>query len=107
MNSRTAEIKLTWQELLERYLAFKSLRKQSCDNYKRYISYFTHFFENDFADIQNIDCEKVSEFRRYILQTRQCKSVTWNSYCRHFKALMKFAIEQNLLDQKKIRSTVC
>ncbi|NUF49592.1 phage integrase SAM-like domain-containing protein [Gilliamella sp. ESL0250] len=99
--------KMSWQKLLIAYLDFKSLREQSSYNYQRYIESFTRFFNSEFTDIDSITHEKVSNFRNHILCVRQCKNVTWNSYCRHFKALMKFGIENSLVAQKKIRLIVC
>lgn len=98
---------MSWQELLIAYLDFKPLREQSRNNYRRYIESFSRFFHRDFTDINSINYEKVSNFRNYILEVRKCKNVTWNSYCRHFKALMRFGIEYGLVSQKKIHLIKC
>lgn len=99
--------KMSWQELLIAYLEFKQLCKQTIYNYRRYIEAFTRFFNIDFTNINSINHKTVSNFRSHILEVRQCKHVTWNSYCRHFKALMGFGIEQGLVIQKKIHLIRC
>lgn len=98
----------SWQRLLTAYLEFKPLlRKQSIHNYDRYIKSFTRFFNDEFTNIDSIKYENVANFRNHILYVRKCKNVTWNSYCRHFNALMRFGIEHGLVAQKKTLLIAC
>ncbi|MCX8578681.1 phage integrase SAM-like domain-containing protein [Gilliamella sp. B2776] len=108
MNEKTQKQgNMSWQNLLIAYLDFKSLRSQSSHNYRRYVKSFTRFFDSEFTNIDSINHEKVSSFRNYILNVRNCKNTTWNNYCRHFKAMMRFGIDHGLITQKKIHLIRC
>ena len=91
---------ITWQLVLDSYFSFKTLRPTSRYTYERYVRIFSRLFNEDFTNINMLDKNKVSSFRIFFLTERNCKIVTWNSYCRHFKALISFAIKYDMVSYK-------
>ncbi|MBJ9947574.1 site-specific integrase [Acinetobacter bereziniae] len=87
---------LSFELLLDQFLSYQVLRKDSQITYKKIISYFVKEHKGKFPD--DITIIDVISWRKKILMN--IKPVSWNTYARHLQALINFGIKKKLLKRK-------
>src|SRR5476649_547759 len=87
---------MTFSQLLEEYFFARHLRPASQECYIKAVNQFTHY---QICLPDEVTFKIVIGWRRYLLNVREVKAVTWNHYMRHMRALFNFAIHYGLLSQ--------
>lgn len=85
--------------LLDKYFLHKNLRVESRKRYTMSVKQLQKFYPG--IKPKDLKKETILNWRQHLLIERKISPVTWNHYTRHLRALISFAIDNELLSIKK------
>lgn len=93
----TRKTKMTFEQLLEKFLKYRNLRPNTVRSYRNVVTQLLNHYPN--LRPQDITDEHIIEWREVILS--RAKPISWNNYACHLRALYNFGIENELLKFKR------
>jgi integrase len=100
MHTQQSGIPDAWEELLTEYFFARNLRPDTEWSYKKVVRGFVRYFPNHTFPA-TINQRDVLGWRRHILREKKQSTHTWNNKITHLRALLNFAMQEEMVQINK------